>query len=94
MYSAGVGRTGTFIALDRALEQAEMDDVVDIMGIVNSMRQQRMKMVQTLVCTTLSMCEYIYMYAINTQLHYNNYYHKTVYSVHVRSFTAIDEYCN
>ena len=47
--SAGVGRTGTFIALDQALEQAKKEGVVDIAGIVNRLRQQRMKMVQTLV---------------------------------------------
>ncbi|XP_019857616.1 PREDICTED: receptor-type tyrosine-protein phosphatase kappa-like [Amphimedon queenslandica] len=47
--SAGVGRTGTFIALDIALEQAKRERVVDIAGIVNRLRQQRMKMVQTLV---------------------------------------------
>ena len=47
--SAGVGRTGTFIALDIALEQAKREGVVDIAGIVNRLRQQRMKMVQTLV---------------------------------------------
>ena len=46
--SSGIGRTGSFIALDRALQQAE-EGVVDVMGIVNDMRQQRMKMVQTLV---------------------------------------------
>ena len=45
--SAGVGRTGTFIALDMALEQADREGVVDIPGIVNRLRQQRMKMVQT-----------------------------------------------
>ena len=37
--------------MDRALEQAK-EGVVDIMGIVNGMRQQRMKMVQTLVSST------------------------------------------
>ena len=47
--SAGVGRTGTFIALDIAMEQAKREGVVDIAGIVNRLRQQRMKMVQTLV---------------------------------------------
>ncbi|XP_019851757.1 PREDICTED: receptor-type tyrosine-protein phosphatase epsilon-like [Amphimedon queenslandica] len=46
--SAGVGRTGTFIAIDIALEQAKREGVVDIGGIVNRLRQQRMKMVQTL----------------------------------------------
>ena len=47
--SAGVGRTGTFIAIDLALEQARKEEVVDIAGIVNRLRQQKMKMVQTLV---------------------------------------------
>ena len=47
--SAGIGCTGTFIALDIALEQAKREGVVDIAGIVNRLRQQRMKMVQTLV---------------------------------------------
>ncbi len=45
--SAGVGRTGTFIAVDMALEQADKEGRVDLAGIVNRMRQQRMKMVQT-----------------------------------------------
>ena len=47
--SAGVGRTGTFIAVDIGLEQAKKEGVVDIAGIVNGLRQQRMNMVQTLV---------------------------------------------
>ena len=47
--SAGVGRTGTFIAVDIALEQAKKEGVVDIAGVVNRLRKQRMKMVQTLV---------------------------------------------
>ena len=53
--SAGVGRTGTFIAVDIALEQAKKEGVVDIAGIVNRLRQQRMKMVQTLVKTRVCM---------------------------------------
>ena len=51
--SAGVGRTGTFIAIDIALEQAKREGVVDIAGIVNRLRQQRMKMVQTLVSVSI-----------------------------------------
>ena len=47
--SAGVGRTGTFIAIDVVLEQIAKEQVVDIAGVVNRMRLQRMKMVQTMV---------------------------------------------
>ena len=47
--SAGVGRTGTFIAVDIALEQAKREGVVDIAGIINRLREQRMEMVQTVV---------------------------------------------
>ena len=40
--SAGVGRTGTFITVDMALEQAEKERKVDITGIVNRLRKQKM----------------------------------------------------
>ena len=49
-FSAGVGRTGTFIALDYLLEQAEAENVVDIYGIVCKMRLNRVNMIQTVVC--------------------------------------------
>ena len=47
--SAGVGRTGTFICIDNVLEQIKKEKVVDIAGVMNKMRHQRMKMVQTSV---------------------------------------------
>ncbi|XP_037894870.1 tyrosine-protein phosphatase 10D isoform X1 [Glossina fuscipes] len=45
--SAGVGRSGTFITLDRILQQINTSDYVDIFGIVFAMRKERIWMVQT-----------------------------------------------
>ncbi|CAI8028519.1 Receptor-type tyrosine-protein phosphatase alpha [Geodia barretti] len=45
--SAGVGRTGTFITIDHVLEQLGKENVVDIPGVINKIRHQRMKLVQT-----------------------------------------------
>ena len=47
--SAGVGRTGTFITIDHVLEQVKKENVVDIPGVINRIRQQRMKLVQAVV---------------------------------------------
>nr|XP_039262864.1 receptor-type tyrosine-protein phosphatase beta-like isoform X4 [Styela clava] len=45
--SAGVGRTGTFIAMDRLLQHMHDNTYVDIYGIVHQMRMHRVFMVQT-----------------------------------------------
>ncbi|XP_073693105.1 receptor-type tyrosine-protein phosphatase eta [Garra rufa] len=45
--SAGVGRTGTFIAIDRLIFQIERDGVVDVYGIIHDLRMHRPLMVQT-----------------------------------------------
>uniref|UniRef100_A0AAY4C634 protein-tyrosine-phosphatase n=1 Tax=Denticeps clupeoides TaxID=299321 RepID=A0AAY4C634_9TELE len=45
--SAGVGRTGTFIAIDRLIFQIERDDMVDVYGIIHDLRMHRPLMVQT-----------------------------------------------
>ncbi|XP_078004299.1 receptor-type tyrosine-protein phosphatase eta isoform X3 [Phascolarctos cinereus] len=45
--SAGVGRTGTFIAIDRLIHQMENENAVDVYGIVYDLRLHRPLMVQT-----------------------------------------------
>ncbi|MED6289533.1 hypothetical protein CHARACLAT_003797, partial [Characodon lateralis] len=45
--SAGVGRTGTFIVLDRVLQQLDTRDTADIYGVVFDLRLHRSHMVQT-----------------------------------------------
>uniref|UniRef100_A0A8C2A0V7 protein-tyrosine-phosphatase n=1 Tax=Cyprinus carpio TaxID=7962 RepID=A0A8C2A0V7_CYPCA len=45
--SAGVGRTGTFIAIDRLIFQIEQEGVVDVYGIIHDLRMHRPLMVQT-----------------------------------------------
>ncbi|XP_059510653.1 receptor-type tyrosine-protein phosphatase O isoform X3 [Stegostoma tigrinum] len=45
--SAGVGRTGTFIALDRLMQRIQEHEYVDILGLVTEMRTYRTSMVQT-----------------------------------------------
>ena len=50
VYSAGVGRTGTLITIDIALEQVKAEGVVGIHNIVDKMRHQRPHMIQSQVC--------------------------------------------
>lgn len=54
LFSAGVGRSGTFIALDRLMQTIQKDDSVDTFGIVCGMRKERVCMVQTEVYTRSS----------------------------------------
>lgn len=44
--STGIGRTGTFIAVDMILEYQKRQIPVDIKSVVKGLRRERMKMVQ------------------------------------------------
>ena len=50
-HSAGVGRTGTYIALDYQLRQAEAEGMVNVPECINKLRQSRISIVQTKVNT-------------------------------------------
>ena len=47
MYSAGVGRSGTFMAIDVLAQQLQQEDVIDVLAVVYQMRMCRVLMVQT-----------------------------------------------
>jgi protein tyrosine phosphatase len=49
LFSAGVGRTGTFIAIDALYEHGKKTGHIDIMEYVQMMRKYRMNMIQTKV---------------------------------------------
>lgn len=48
-FSAGLGRTGTYIAIDVLYEAGKIDKKINIAEYVKKMRQNRMNMVQTYV---------------------------------------------
>jgi protein tyrosine phosphatase len=52
--SAGVGRSGTWIALDRLLQHVRRHDYADVYGFVHEMRRQRVWMVQNEVSFTFA----------------------------------------
>lgn len=49
-HSAGVGRTGTFIALDSLHQHGLKIQFVEILGYIKRMRECRMSMIQNVVC--------------------------------------------
>ena len=49
LLSAGVGRTGTYIALDALYQEGKKTGKVNVAEFVRKMRENRMTMVQTYV---------------------------------------------
>ena len=60
--SAGVGRTGVFLAIDMILEKLEKGLIssIDVFGEVCAMRERRMNMIQTLVCAKIFICDLLW----------------------------------
>nr|XP_022315863.1 uncharacterized protein LOC111119719 [Crassostrea virginica] len=58
--SAGIGRTGTYIALDYLINQGQRDKSVDVISCVTKLRNQRAHLVQTVE-------QYIYLYGALTK---------------------------
>lgn len=53
LFVAGVGRTGTLVALDSLMQQLQDENQVSIFNTVYDMRHQRNFLVQSLVCKTI-----------------------------------------
>ena len=61
-FSAGVGRSGTYITIQSMMEMIEAEGKVDIFNFVLGMRHQRNFMVQTEVCIILQMSIHLSIY--------------------------------
>ena len=73
--SAGIGRSGTFITLDMMMQQMKDKATLSVCQCVRYLRTQRMKMVQTRVCSFMSLsAENVCMW-INLQTQYEFIHH-------------------
>jgi len=59
-FSAGVGRTGTYLAIDHLLSATTQTGEVDVHSCVTRLREERMNCVQTLVNNT--QYSYVFIY--------------------------------
>ena len=73
-FSAGVGRSGTFIALHHILAHIQEHDDVDPYGVVYEMRKHRCLMVQTEVSDNRAL---LYNGKGKCGIFYNNYCDKS-----------------
>ncbi|XP_068458999.1 phosphatidylinositol phosphatase PTPRQ isoform X2 [Clinocottus analis] len=79
--SAGVGRTGVFIALDHFIQHVRDHDFVDIYGLVAELRSERMCMVQNLA-------QYIFLHQSTLELLNNKGNSQSIWFV---SYSALEK---
>ncbi|CAI5664315.1 unnamed protein product [Oreochromis niloticus] len=79
--SAGVGRTGVFIALDHLIQHVRDHDFVDIYGLVAELRSERMCMVQNLA-------QYIFLHQSTLELLNNKGNSQSIWFV---SYSALEK---
>ncbi|KAM8861703.1 LOW QUALITY PROTEIN: phosphatidylinositol phosphatase PTPRQ [Synchiropus picturatus] len=79
--SAGVGRTGVFIALDHLIQHIRDHDFVDVYGLVAELRSERMCMVQNLA-------QYIFLHQSTLELLNNKGNSQSIWFV---SYSALEK---
>uniref|UniRef100_UPI0037E94576 phosphatidylinositol phosphatase PTPRQ n=1 Tax=Semicossyphus pulcher TaxID=241346 RepID=UPI0037E94576 len=79
--SAGVGRTGVFVALDHLIQHIRDHDFVDIYGLVAELRSERMCMVQNLA-------QYIFLHQSTLELLNNKGNSQSIWFV---SYSALEK---
>ncbi|KAM8891585.1 phosphatidylinositol phosphatase PTPRQ isoform 2-T2 [Spinachia spinachia] len=79
--SAGVGRTGVFIALDHVIQHVRDHDFVDVYGLVAELRSERMCMVQNLT-------QYIFLHQSTLELLNNKGNSQSIWFV---SYSALEK---
>ncbi|XP_069567271.1 phosphatidylinositol phosphatase PTPRQ [Brachyistius frenatus] len=79
--SAGVGRTGVFIALDHLIQHVRDHDFVDIYGLVAELRSERMCMIQNLA-------QYIFLHQSTLELLNNKGNSQSIWFV---SYSALEK---
>uniref|UniRef100_M3ZNU9 Protein tyrosine phosphatase receptor type Q n=1 Tax=Xiphophorus maculatus TaxID=8083 RepID=M3ZNU9_XIPMA len=81
--SAGVGRTGVFIALDHLIQHVRDHDFVDIYGLVAELRSERMCMVQNLA-------QYIFLHQSTLELLNNKGNSQSIWFVNYSALEKMD----
>ncbi|XP_075894107.1 phosphatidylinositol phosphatase PTPRQ isoform X3 [Nelusetta ayraudi] len=81
--SAGVGRTGVFIALDNLIQHVRDHDFVDIYGLVAELRSERMCMVQNLA-------QYMFLHQSTLELLTNKGNSQSIWFVNYSALEKMD----